>query len=222
MQLLKPLSLLGLVATLSLNAGAQTATQQATISKKAPTSFATVDSFGNVVKTTRRYSQPNPSVGAIIAQQGIYGPQNSPSTVYCPPSYPYPPTNFGVTNNYFFPEQPYSIPFDNGGNFSSSITVIPLGTAYTTYSNYPNYGGYAAPQPYPGYAYPPAPYGAYPGYGYPAYGTTTTTTITGGTGYGSVSTQSQNNGFGVSIGRGGVSVKAGSQNSSSSTVVRPY
>ncbi|MBW3634939.1 MAG: hypothetical protein KY445_00560 [Armatimonadetes bacterium] len=263
MHAFRSLSLLSLIGALALSANAQTATQGATAPRT-----NTVDSFGNVVRTTVRPSasvstySSNSSIGGLIAQQGVNGSaktmspklragysnynygnsgytnsynngytngytngysngynngfnngyNNSPNSYYPPVRYPV-PNPYGTTNNYYLPEPAYSIPLPGGAGESPTwITSIPLGTT-TTYA--------APPYAYPGYGYP-APHGVYPGpiYGAPAYGSTTT--IYGGTGFGGVYSQSQSSVFGVSIGRGGVSVKIGSQNSNSSTVVRPY
>jgi hypothetical protein len=241
MQSLKPLSLFGLLAAFSLHAGAQTVNRNQvvrsqSVARSAPATVATVDAYGNVVRATvRNYNAASiastPSVGGMIAHQGIYGPQNSAriapgypygvsSNIYYPPSYPYPTVNVDVTNNYYFPEQDQvyrgpllpSIIAQSQPPWTPRTPVVPSYGGYIPAPAYPAYG-------VPVYGYPTIPYGAY-GYPAPAYGTTTT--YIGGTGYGTVITQSQSNGFGVSVGRGGLSVQLGNRNTTTTTTVTPF
>jgi hypothetical protein len=106
-------------------------------------------------------SSYNSGFGANYGYAQGYGAPAYYPPVYpnypAPAPYPY-PYGAGVNNNYFYPQQPYTLPVSPppspySRTPQSTITVFPLG---------PNTGYYGAPQPYP------YPYPAYPGYAYPA------------------------------------------------------
>lgn len=110
--------------------------------------YTTVDAYGNVKTETVQTPLANASSPtALIAQQGVLGANTTSSTVtygrgdaYCPPTYPVPVPVYGnpypypypvVNNNYYYPQQPYSMPLGPIRNGSAPwITSIPLGTTY--------------------------------------------------------------------------------------------
>jgi hypothetical protein len=140
-------------------------------------------------------------------------PYGYPAPYAYPSPYPYPYSG-GVTNNYYYPQHPYTIPVGpdmNGRGPSASITVLP---------SIPSYGPYAAPPLYPTYPYPGVPYPApaYPSYPYPAYGGS----YIFGSGNGSIESRSQSSGYGLSVGKGGIRGGFNNNRTSTSTTITTY
>lgn len=138
--------------------------------------------------------------------QGYYPPAYYPPAY---PAYPYPYPYPAVSNNYYYPATPYTVPVkerDFNWSHVPTVTVAPTSTYYG--------GNYPAPPAYPYYPAYPTPY-PYGNYGYP-YGTTTTII---GSDRGGIYSQSQSSGYGLSVGTGGVSAQVSNNRSSSSTVV---
>jgi hypothetical protein len=164
------------------------------------------NSYGN------SYSNSYGNISNGYCPPGYYQPG------YYPPAYPsaYPYPYPGVSNNYYYPATPYTIPISPrryDWEHQATITVAPIG-GYA--------GGYAAPAyPYPYPAYPmPYPYAnAYPYQGYPYPYAGNTTTIISGTNNAGITTQFRSSGYGLSVGRGGVTGQISNRNTTSSTVV---
>jgi hypothetical protein len=185
--------------------------------------YTTVDAYGNVKTETVHTPLANASSPtALIAQQGVLGPNNTSSTVtygrtyppvqdyyqpavpvpvpYPVPVYtnPYPaPFNYGYTypavnNNYYIPSQPYNMQMGPTRNGSA-----PWVTSIPLGTTYVGGGG--------------VPY-CPPGYGGTYYN---------GVGVGSIITSSQGSNTSISIGSRGVTGRYSGRNNTTSTVILP-